>query len=150
MNKRAKGEAKGKRSNKRLLNERAKRKKKLKKGKSKESVKALKKRIKRLTGELEAKEEEIKSLKGRQDAEPVSGAEVDDPSGLSDDWSGTGSISDRKKMWERHQYLRARYEHHLEAGLDKSRARIDADNDLRERYGEEAGYTREQLEGILT
>ncbi len=118
--------------------------------KVKESVKALRKEIRRLNRELQEKGDLIRALSGRQEtAEPS--APVDEGiTSLQSDWPDNGSITDRKKTWERHQYLCARYEHHLETGCDKRQARAGADRDLRVRYGEDAGYTAEQLEAILS
>jgi hypothetical protein len=56
----------------------------------------------------------------------------------------------QRKAWQRHGYLRDRYEFHLGSCRDKSKARVLADQDLREKYGEEAGYTEQELEQILS
>ena len=117
-----------------------------KKGKTK----VLWQEIRRLTQALKAKDDEIIALKGRQGRDNTSTGKVEDLAVALSDWQETASVSDRKKTWERHQYLRTRYEHHLEAGLNKNRARACADQDLRERYGDDAGYTQEQLEAILS
>jgi hypothetical protein len=124
----------------------AKRAKKLKKGKTK----VLWKEIARLTQALKARDDEIIALKGRQEAETTSIGKVEDLTVALSDWQETASVSDRKKIWERHQYLRTRYEHHLAAGLGKDLARTCADQDLRTHYGEDAGYTEEQLAAILS
>jgi hypothetical protein len=128
------------------LNPEAKRAQKLKKGKPK----VLWQEIARLTQALKARDDEILALKSRQEGENTSAEKVEDLAVALSAWQETASVSDRKKVWERHQYLRTRYEHHLEAGLNKNRARICADQDLRGRYGEDAGYTEEQLEAILS
>lgn len=117
-----------------------------KKGKTK----VLWQEIARLTQALKVKDEEIIALKGREAGETTSTGKVEDLAVALSDWQETASVSDRKKTWERHQYLRTRYEHHLEAGLNKNRARSRADRDLRERYGEDTGYTEEQLAAILS
>lgn len=150
MKKRDKKKPKGKSSGKMLSKEKEKRSKKSKKGKEKPSVKVLGKTIKRLTRELQARNDELYLLKTCQDAEERSNAGSADLMGSLTDWVGPGSVSDRKRTWERHQFLRSRYEHHLAAGRDKPRARILADEDLRKRYGDEVGYTEDQLEGILS
>ena len=59
------------------------------------------------------------------------------------------SVSQRN-AWKRHGYLRDRYEFHLDICQDKVRARNLADNDLRRQFGEEAGYTAQELEQILS
>ncbi|MCB1763602.1 MAG: hypothetical protein KDI27_10770 [Gammaproteobacteria bacterium] len=124
--------------------------KQTKPGKLKESAKALRKEIERLTQELALRDKQLKGLidASRADLELVSEAELLSQRLL--DSSHTGSISERKKIWERHQYLRSCYEMHLAEGTDKAHARLQADRDLRERYGEEFGYTEEQLDSILT
>lgn len=119
---------------------------KLKKGKPK----LLWQEIARLTQALKARDDEIIALKSRQEGENTSTGKAEDLAVALSDWQETESVSDRKKTWERHQYLRTRYEHHLEAGLNKNRARTFADQDLRGRYGDDAGYTEEQLEAILS
>jgi len=128
------------------LKKKAKPTQKLKKGKPK----VLWQEIARLTQALKARDDEIIALKGRQKDENTSTGTVENLAVALPDWRETESVSERKKTWERHQYLRTRYEHHLEAGLNKNRARTFADQDLRGRYGDDAGYTEEQLEAILS
>lgn len=144
--KKEKKEKNRKSEDKSSLKKEAKRAQKPKKGK----VKALWQEIARLTQALKARDDEILSLKGRQEGEDTSTGKAEDLAVALSDWQETASVSDRKKTWERHQYLRTRYEHHLEAGLNKNRARTCADQDLRARYGEDAGYTEEQLDAILS
>lgn len=147
--KKEKKKGKNKKTEKQLKKGKVKAEKGTKPGKLKESTKALRREIQRLTTELELRDRQLKGLSGGQgDAAPVSEAQI-----LSErlaESSNTGSISERKKVWERHQYLRSSYEVHLEAGLDKAKARLYADKDLRERYGDDAGYTEEQLDSILS
>lgn len=57
---------------------------------------------------------------------------------------------DQRKAWRRHGYLRDRYEYHLSEGQDKANARILADKDLRGKFGEDAGYSEQELEQILS
>lgn len=57
---------------------------------------------------------------------------------------------DQRKAWKRHGYLRDRYEFHLGSGQDKTTARNLADMDLREEFGEDAGYSEQELEQILS
>ncbi|MEN8131227.1 MAG: hypothetical protein ABFS45_13750 [Pseudomonadota bacterium] len=57
---------------------------------------------------------------------------------------------DQRKAWKRHGYLRDRYEFHLGSGHNKTTARNLADIDLREEFGEEAGYSAQELEQILS
>jgi len=124
-------------------------------GKIKESTKALRKEILRLTRELQARDDQLNDLRGGHsemapviETTPVN--ELDELAQSLHESSNAGSISERKKIWERHQYLRTRYEKHLEAGLAKAAARRNADRDLRQRYGDGAGYTEEQLDSILS
>jgi predicted RNase H-like nuclease (RuvC/YqgF family) len=56
----------------------------------------------------------------------------------------------QKEAWKRHGFLRDRYECHLENGHDKATARALADQDLRESFGDEAGYSEQDLENILS
>lgn len=120
-----------------------------KSAKLKKLTKALRKEIRQLTRALEERDRRLNELVGRQDTmAPTSESEVL-PQGLHGS-SGIEPISERKETWERHQYLRLRYEFHLENGLTKASARHNADQDLRQRYGDAAGYTAEQLDGILS
>ncbi len=149
MSKKEKKKGKNKKAEKQLKREKNKAEKRVKPGKSKASAKALRKEIQRLTSELQARDDQLKALSSSQEPiVPLSESQV-----LAQrlaDSSDAGSVSKRKKAWERHQYLRSRYEVHLEAGLEKSSARIGADKDLRQRYGKGAGYTEEQLDSILS
>ena len=43
-----------------------------------------------------------------------------------------------------------RYEHHLNSGRDKPSARLLANKDLLAEFGQEAGYTEEELQQILS
>ncbi|MES9833192.1 MAG: hypothetical protein ABW139_13230 [Candidatus Thiodiazotropha sp. DIVDIV] len=56
----------------------------------------------------------------------------------------------QRDAWRRHGYLRDRYEYHLEHNEDKGIARQLAGQDLKEKFGEEAGYSELQLEQILS
>jgi predicted RNase H-like nuclease (RuvC/YqgF family) len=51
---------------------------------------------------------------------------------------------------QRHGYLRHRYEYYLTVDQDKNAARALADQDLREKFGDDSGYTQEELELILS
>ncbi|MDH5622837.1 MAG: hypothetical protein OEY74_12215 [Gammaproteobacteria bacterium] len=117
--------------------------------KLKKLTKALRKEIRQLTRELQERDRRLNELSGSRDATATKNAIEASPQGLHDS-SGIESVSERKETWERHQYLRLRYEIHLEAGLTKAAARHNADQDLRQRYGDTAGYTTEQLDSILS
>ncbi|MES9970068.1 MAG: hypothetical protein ABW092_08545 [Candidatus Thiodiazotropha sp.] len=56
----------------------------------------------------------------------------------------------QKTAWKKHGFLRDRYEHHLELGKAKEAARALADQDLRDAFGDEAGYSQQELEDILS
>jgi hypothetical protein len=56
----------------------------------------------------------------------------------------------QKEAWKKHGLLRDRYEYHLEDGQDKVAARVLADHDLRVSLGDEAGYSEQDLENILS
>jgi predicted RNase H-like nuclease (RuvC/YqgF family) len=56
----------------------------------------------------------------------------------------------QKEAWKKHGFLRDRYEYHLENGQDKEAARVLADKDLRDAFGDEAGYSKQDLEDILS
>ena len=149
MSKKEKKKGKNKKADKKLKKGKNKGQKVAKPGKLKESSKALRMEIQRLTNELQIRNDQLQALtRGQPEIESLSEAELLSQS-LADS-SNAGSISERKKVWERHQYLRSRYEFHLEAGLQKVKARLYADRDLRKRYGDDAGYTEEQLDSILS
>lgn len=148
--KKEKKKAKNKKAEKELKKSRKKAGKEAKPGKLKESTKALRKEIHRLTQELQLKDDQLKALKQGGQADLAVENDLDILSEYLHESSNTGSISERKKIWERHQFLRSRYEAHLEAGQVKAEARRNADRDLRQRYGDEAGYTEEQLDSILS
>ena len=56
----------------------------------------------------------------------------------------------QRDAWRRHGFLRHRYEYHLEQNEDKAIARQLAGQDLKEKFGEPAGYSELQLEQILS
>jgi seryl-tRNA synthetase len=56
----------------------------------------------------------------------------------------------QKEAWKKHGFLRDRYEYHLEDGQDKVTARALANQDLRESFGDGAGYSKQDLENILS
>ena len=150
MKSKEKKKGKNKRAEKELKKGKKKAEKVAKPGKLKESAKALRKEIHRLTQELQLKDDQLKALKQGAQADSAAVNDLDMLADFLHESSDTGSISERKKIWERHQYLRSRYEAHLEAGLLKPAARRSADADLRDRYGDETGYTEEQLDSILS
>jgi hypothetical protein len=130
---------------KKLLKQTAAEGKKTKKADKKSaSTKMLKREIAQLKAELQARVSASPAEREPVGIETL--AEFDELDRASD----TGSVSERKKSWERHQYLRAQYEHHLESGSTKDEARVAADRDLRQRYGDQFGYSLEDLDSILS
>jgi len=65
------------------------------------------------------------------------------------DFSRKARSSKHKIDWERYTYLHDRYEIHVEKGVEKARARKLANEELRVKFGDGAGYTDEQLEAIF-
>lgn len=114
----------------------------------------LRQKIKQLEKQLKKRESLIEELRG-QLKKSKTGKEKkkkpgDNPSNpLFSGQTDRVGVAQRK-AWQRHEYLRDRYELHLAKGQDKGSARSLADKDLREKYGEEAGYTEQQLEQILS
>ncbi|MCP3867176.1 MAG: hypothetical protein GY703_03595 [Gammaproteobacteria bacterium] len=130
----------------------AKKKNKTKKpgtGKPGQSSKFLEKSLKKLQKEIRVREEKIEllnqQLKTRTDAKKT--GEKQSPSWKSSD---TSVAMAQRRAWKRHGYLRDRYEYHLESGQEKHDARLLADKDLRAEYGEETGYTEDELHSILS
>ncbi|MEJ2622475.1 MAG: hypothetical protein P8163_20165 [Candidatus Thiodiazotropha sp.] len=56
----------------------------------------------------------------------------------------------QRDAWRRYGYLRSRYELYLEQNEVKTVAREHAGRDLIEEFGAEAGYSKSQLEHILS
>ena len=149
MKNKGKKKGKNKKAEKQLKKAKNKIEKVAKPAKLKASTKALRKEIQRLTQELQLRDDQLNELRRGPAAIAVTN-DIEDLSQSLHESSNAGSISERKKIWERHQYLRSCYEKHLEAGLEKVAARHSADQDLRDRYGDETGYTAEQLDSILS
>lgn len=59
-------------------------------------------------------------------------------------------VIDHKNAWKRHTYLGECYDGYLDEGYDKERARVMANEDLKGRYGDEFGFSEEQLDDILS
>ena len=113
----------------------------------KEAPKQAKKEIKRLKHALEERDRTIESLRRRlrEQAPREATGSVEIPASR-DRKLALG----QKNAWKRHSFLRERYEAHLAAGHDKGQARLLANRDLMERYGEEVGFTRDELVAILS
>lgn len=56
----------------------------------------------------------------------------------------------QKNAWKRHTFLGECYEEHLNNGHGKKQARTMANQDLMDRYGDDVGFTLEQLFVILS
>lgn len=130
----------------------------------------LKKKIKKLTRKLEQKptlpnkaKKEIKQLKRalKESDRIITGlrlqlSEQRSPSLESAETILTSVIRDKKLVigqknaWKRHTFLGECYEQHLDNGHDKEQARSLANQDLMDRYGDDVGFTPEQLLAILS
>lgn len=108
-----------------------------------------KKQIKHLNRELKARDQLIavlqRQLPGEQDpaSDPVDSILVADA-------KGTKQVIEHKNAWKKHRFLCERYDVHLESGHEKDKARLMANQDLVQHYGEEAGFTAEELCEILS
>ena len=61
-----------------------------------------------------------------------------------------GLAAAQRASWKKHSYLRDRYEAYLNDGRKKADARGLANADLVAKYGEESGFTEQDLQDILT
>ena len=61
-----------------------------------------------------------------------------------------GFATAQRATWKKHTYLRDRYEAYLEEGRVKHNARRLANADLVAKYGEDSGFSEQDLEDILT
>jgi len=118
-------------------------------GDSQSSVKALEKTVKRLEKEIRVRDDLIQDLNRRLDSGSGTRKTKAAPA-IRQKTSGTSVALAQKKAWKQHRYLRDRYEYHLGAGQDKSGARLQANQDLRTEFGQEAGYTEQELQHILS
>jgi len=117
-------------------------------GKLSDIRREFKDKIKHLKLELQERDKLIEDLQ-RQNSSSPPGEEAE--SGKSTLKRGkSGQVVRHRKAWEQHRYLRSQYEQHLESGCVKDRARLLADRDLRSSFGKDAGYSKEQLEEILS
>jgi hypothetical protein len=112
------------------------------------------KNIKRLEKELRKRDEIIERLNHRLKKDKAGKGKKDKstkhvPTPLFGKLKQRVSVTQRW-AWQRHEYLRDRYEFHLGSGQEKSQARSLADRDLRDKYGENAGYSEQELEDILS
>lgn len=144
-------------------------KKKLKKGKEKLNcgtivtddavVQSLTDKIKKLKTELKQRDELIGNLQKRLNK---SESEVENSDKKNRKPKARGAAKflrtqrrtrigvAQKEAWKKHGYLRDRYEYHLENGQEKGAARAMANRDLIDSFGNEAGYSEQELEVILS
>jgi hypothetical protein len=104
-----------------------------------ELIGSLQKRLNKSERDSEKRDRKAKQLKPRGSATKL----------LRTQQTARISVSQRQ-AWKQHGFLRDRYEFHLESGQEKEAARELANRDLRDNYGDEAGYTVEELEVILS
>lgn len=111
--------------------------------------KKTKKEIKRFKRELEIRDQVIadfqQQLANKQGEAPKSLDSI-----LLADEEDRKLAVDHKNTWKKHRFLCERYDVHLDSGQGKNNARTMANEDLVERYGNEAGFTTEQLCDILS
>lgn len=109
----------------------------------------LKKQVKRQSKALAERDRALGELR-RQLEENNSGARKPARAVLQSSARGRNLALQHRNAWQRHTYLRERFEEHLGSGCKRQQAREQANRDLMARYGDDAGYTSEQLESILT
>jgi len=127
-------------------------------GESQSSLKTLAKTVKRLEKELRVRDAVIQDLNRRLDVGPGTGKTKPEPETRKPKAGSeprqksrkTGVAVAQRKAWKQHSFLRDRYEHHLGAGRDKNEARLLANLDLRAEFGQETGYTEQELQHILS
>ena len=108
-----------------------------------------KREIKNINRELKARGKYIAELQRQVSAAPAGSSEFPEKSPIEN--SGNKSIAiEQKKAWKRGRFLCERYDLHLNSGLEKDEARALANRDLMESQGKEAGFTAEELRGILS
>ncbi len=121
---------------------------------NKDGVRDLKQRIKRLEAELKHCKSTIEALRHQVKDKQTGKNKKRKPGNsavksLRAQQSTTVAVAQRN-AWKRHRYLRDRYDFHLENSHDKPDARDLADKDLRQEYGEDAGFSKQELEHILS
>lgn len=111
--------------------------------------KKAKKEIKHLTRELRIRDKVIANLQCQLDSRKDAASELADAILIADSKDITLAL-DHKNAWKKHKFLCERYDAHLGSGHDKDSARAMANEDLTARYGNEVGFTAEQLCDILS
>jgi hypothetical protein len=110
----------------------------------------LEKRVRKLKKKLNKRKQKIADLEGMLGRSPPITEDMNSPSAEFGNPGGTSIASSHRSTWKQHSYLRDRYEFHLGAGEEKARARRLANEDLKQAYGKDCGYTEEQLSAILS
>ena len=114
------------------------------------AILVLEKRIRKLNKKLDARRQQLADLQGRLVRTP-SITEVKNPSTTEfSNRDGTSIAVSHRAAWKQHRYLRDRYEFHLDAGVTAERARYLANEDLKQAYETDRGYTEEELSAILS
>ena len=145
-------------------------KKKLKKGKQKQKysatgsddtliqtltdkIKALKTELKNRDDQIGGLQKRLKKSESKNDKSDKQNQKLKSRGGaaklLRSQQSARIGVA-QKTAWKKHGFLRDRYEHHLEHGQAKEAARTLADQDLRDAFGDEAGYSEQELADILS
>lgn len=104
-----------------------------------EQIGRLQKRLKKTARDSEKRDRKTKQLKARGSATKLLRTQQTARIGVT-----------QRQAWKQHGFLRDRYEFHLESGEEKAAARALANQDLRGAFGDEAGYSEEELENILS
>ncbi len=128
----------------------------------KKEIKQLRKRVqKAMERNLKAQKElgRLQKRIARRDKQATAGLSEARSEGALDETPGSealveseeaGLASAQRATWKKHAYLRDRYEAHLAEGQDKTDARKLANADLVDKYGEDSGFTEQELQDILT
>ncbi len=130
----------------------------------KKEIKQLRKRVKKAMERNLKAQEELSRLQKRiatRDAQATDTPDLTEPAAREaldeaveseslDEALEEGLAAAQRASWKKHTYLRDRYEAHLSKGRKKSDARRRANADLVAKYGEEAGFTEQDLQDILT
>ncbi len=108
-----------------------------------------KNKIKQLSHKLGEHNQAITELQklfaNREDAPSESCGNI-----LLDNGENSNLALEQKNTWKRHTYLCERYDVYLISGHKKEKARTNANEDLVDKHGKEAGFTEEQLQEILS
>ena len=129
----------------------------------KKEIKQLRKRVRKaMERNLKAQQELSRLQKriARRDAGAAAAPNLGEPEvrqtleGMEseplDEAMEVGLAAAQRATWKKHTYLRDRYEVHLFDGRKKADARNLANADLVAKYGEESGFTEQDLEDILS